>query len=694
MHGGAIVVGNESTISVVHESERRNDKSSVRLDEGNCIPPAGICPPCRSAEEIKKGGDTKTVDESNIRSLCDEKRWEELANILIPLPRMEDDTVLRRGVLASILHELSKDGLPTEVMFSLCCVICGYEETSKDDGPLLISPVVKNEKILSRHGESVSVQKMKLHGKEVRKPVERHLSSIASYLCSSARTPKETKLATVRLLIAAFGATTAMEDEQKIEEETLHYLVNPDGSLHNTLGNHGVFYDIQGHCLKKLGCSKTVEFENEPSKASLSASECLSNVQSKVMASSGLSSDSAGDETDVRRQFSDKSHREMARNEPLVLGSSVSEKSVVLDRKIDGTSIVDKNAVSDKEEKYRAPVRDSVSQVELSSCTIGGEANGVSKKDFISSGGQFSGLRHKNAVKDSVSAGKCPETAAEESPVIKGGEAVASFIMGAARWFERGLATSVPVVTEGIDATGRLIKENLVPEEKPLVNRPTEVVTLTYTGATKRATGRVRESAQFVAFGIRDASTRGISKVAKKFEDENLGEELVQDKDMRDVMVAAGKVGLATLGAAAIVGEALFDTTKAVAQKTASVTADVVRHKYGDAAGRVVEDTTDSAGNILRTITHVGTLEVGVLKNVVAKNVGKVHSEGKDDCGIATSSNDIQTIAAPALPLLADPISDPENRDTSLETAVRREVDVTRILEGKKVLGGTPARAA
>jgi hypothetical protein len=70
-----------------------------------------------------------------------------------------------------------------------------------------------------------------------------------------------------------------------------------------------------------------------------------------------------------------------------------------------------------------------------------------------------------------------------------------------------------------------------------------------------------------------------------------------------------------------------------VAQKTVSVTADVVGHKYGESAGKLVNDTGESAGNIVRTITHVSMLSSGkTFTKSVAKNTGKTNVlQGKDD---------------------------------------------------------------
>jgi hypothetical protein len=90
---------------------------------------------------------------------------------------------------------------------------------------------------------------------------------------------------------------------------------------------------------------------------------------------------------------------------------------------------------------------------------------------------------------------------------------------------------------------------------------------------------------------------------------------------------AVGQVGLASLGAAAVVGEAVINSTAAVAQSGAAATADIVEHRYGPAAGQVARDTTAVAGNVLRSVQHATLLfssGTGIAKAVV-KNSAKEH---------------------------------------------------------------------
>ena len=196
-------------------------------------------------------------------------------------------------------------------------------------------------------------------------------------------------------------------------------------------------------------------------------------------------------------------------------------------------------------------------------------------------------------------------------------------IAGAAKSVAHGLALSVPVITVGLERTGDFVKERLVPQA-PMTPR-SKVVTLTYTSAAKRASGGIRETARWTVHGVRDASTKGIHLAAKRFDEEKWGERFVPNRTCRDMVVAAGTVGLAGLGAAAIVGEAIFDSTREVALKAGEVTADVVGYKYGEAAGQAVQDATETTANLIQTAHHLLFLEKskafakGVAKNSLSR---------------------------------------------------------------------------
>ncbi len=83
------------------------------------------------------------------------------------------------------------------------------------------------------------------------------------------------------------------------------------------------------------------------------------------------------------------------------------------------------------------------------------------------------------------------------------------------------------------------------------------------------------------------------------------------------------------MGATFNVAEAIFDATKKVAQSSVKVTADVAQHKYGGKTGQIIENTGTATGNVLRGITHVGTLEGRVLGKVIVQKTAKATMESR-----------------------------------------------------------------
>jgi hypothetical protein len=215
--------------------------------------------------------------------------------------------------------------------------------------------------------------------------------------------------------------------------------------------------------------------------------------------------------------------------------------------------------------------------------------------------------------------------------VVQGSDLAAAYIADAATLVEQGLQWSVPFIHVGLEAAGDTIKSVMTPSQE---SPPQTKVVATCASAARRASDSVRETAMWTAIGIRDASASGIQMAAKTMEP--LGAKLIPDNDHRQVLQGVGKVGVATVGAVAIVGEAVFETTKSVAQKTAAVTADVVRYKYGESAGNIVQDASATTGNVIRTLTHVAMLEGTIMTKAVAKHASREqlrprHEEKKDE---------------------------------------------------------------
>lgn len=214
----------------------------------------------------------------------------------------------------------------------------------------------------------------------------------------------------------------------------------------------------------------------------------------------------------------------------------------------------------------------------------------------------------------------------QTSLIIKNCQVAAGCIYGAARLMEYGLSFTVPVIHLGIDLMGNQVKHYMTPAPLHYKDSTRGILIQTYTNVAKRATANMRETARLTAHTIRDTSTDKIHDLARRMEAQQWFPRIISHETSRNVLVAVGTVGIASLGAAAIVGEAVVKTTASVVGKSIEVTASVVRYKYGEYAGRVVEDASHATGNVLQTVAHVTMLETTVLAKAVAKNTVKVQA--------------------------------------------------------------------
>jgi hypothetical protein len=223
--------------------------------------------------------------------------------------------------------------------------------------------------------------------------------------------------------------------------------------------------------------------------------------------------------------------------------------------------------------------------------------------------------------------------------IIAAGDYAAEKIYGGAQFLSNGLTHIIPKVTSCIENAGEYAKQNIEPNsnQEPVDATKDEDRTVAITQTSVRATDMFRESAKTVAGGICDYSTKGINKMAEKWDENKLGKELCPEDELRETIVAAGKIGMATLGATLNIAESVFDATKAIAQTTTAVTAQVAQHKFGGNTGAIIENTGTATGNVIRGITHVGTLEGHVLSKVVMKKTAKakmdkiVNEKSKDE---------------------------------------------------------------
>ena len=152
----------------------------------------------------------------------------------------------------------------------------------------------------------------------------------------------------------------------------------------------------------------------------------------------------------------------------------------------------------------------------------------------------------------------------EVSAIDTGGDIMAKRIYQAAKSIENGLANVVtPFVTKSINSAGSYAKDRIEPSSgDDSDNDGTGNLPTSLSDDVVNATDKFRRGSQIVAFGVRDVSTKGIASVAKKWEDNGTTAHFVQDEELRALMTAAGKIGIAALGATAIVSESIFETTK------------------------------------------------------------------------------------------------------------------------------------
>mmetsp|Transcript_37333 Transcript_37333/g.42666 ORF Transcript_37333/g.42666 Transcript_37333/m.42666 type:complete len:502 (-) Transcript_37333:323-1828(-) len=278
----------------------------------------------------------------------------------------------------------------------------------------------------------------------------------------------------------------------------------------------------------------------------------------------------------------------------------------------------------------------------------------------------------------------------EVEDVVKGGEVTADYIATAAKCFSRSLKWSVvPVIHYGLDIAGDNAKRLLTPVEHQKTRRKGALMTVCKNPTSVRAIANcttvirqvsngVRLQAKQMSSEIRDIPNQGFQMVVKKVEDEELVEKLVPDEDHREVLAAAGKIGVASVGAAAIVSEAIIDTSSSIVRKTASVTADVVRHKYGDSAGQIVKDTSDTTGNILRTVGHLTGMNPNPkgMTKMVAKNVSKDRIQN-------VVGNDELKEQMPIVPLL---IIDSDKKEANIAVKKLQKTIYRKKIEAEVVL--------
>ena len=244
----------------------------------------------------------------------------------------------------------------------------------------------------------------------------------------------------------------------------------------------------------------------------------------------------------------------------------------------------------------------------------------------------------------------------------------------------------VPTVTKGIEAVGEIVINRTEPSAKPNPcsfcacdsdasdeegrdNKERLKHYVRVSDQSVKASASIRRGARSVAFGVRDFSTRQVQSATAAWKEKEISKHVIPDDGVRDTVLATGRVGAATLGAAALLTETVFESTRAIAQTSVRVASDVAHHKYGEDAGRLVQNTGDATGNVLRTITHVKMLKYQVLAQIVAKNTAKEEIAGKRGDGDREED--------PGL-VLKDGARNKRRLQSDGETAINAKIEVDR----------------
>mmetsp|Transcript_27867 Transcript_27867/g.67794 ORF Transcript_27867/g.67794 Transcript_27867/m.67794 type:complete len:651 (-) Transcript_27867:151-2103(-) len=210
--------------------------------------------------------------------------------------------------------------------------------------------------------------------------------------------------------------------------------------------------------------------------------------------------------------------------------------------------------------------------------------------------------------------------------VVRTGDTAAVLISASAKLMEEGMIQSGQIIEGHLDKACAKFKSWVKPGQYPLIVDQNAIVAKAFASAAKRASEDVKDSTIWLVQNARDASSKGLEMVVEKLDETGHHRSVLQEQlspESAEALKAVGKVGMATLGATALVGEAMVETSRALFLKTGSVAADIVEHKYGTDAGKVVLDASETADNLVRAASNVTLLERKVLAKTMAKSAGK-----------------------------------------------------------------------
>lgn len=229
--------------------------------------------------------------------------------------------------------------------------------------------------------------------------------------------------------------------------------------------------------------------------------------------------------------------------------------------------------------------------------------------------------------------------------IAKHADTAAIFIGAGGKLMETCVSRSGVRFSSHIESAGRQVKDKILPRQKQqeqqqplgmdesssvMLDRNT-VIALTYSGAAKRLSKGTRDTTKIVMNQIRETSARTVHSLSQRMEEEvsimdeprNRNHNVSQDY-YREAVGATVKVGLATVGAASMVGDAMLETSRMLMEKTAVVTADIVEHRYGRAAGQVANDAGETAFNLICTAGNVAVVSSPVkIVKMAAKDNAK-----------------------------------------------------------------------
>ncbi len=207
------------------------------------------------------------------------------------------------------------------------------------------------------------------------------------------------------------------------------------------------------------------------------------------------------------------------------------------------------------------------------------------------------------------------------------GDSTAVIIATSAKIVELGIQKSNKVMEGQISNVGKKMKgwidEECQQQPQQRISARDAVVARAISSSTKRASEYAQESSKLVAQSTVDTTLSGLYTIGNKVEESaEMTDQL--SPESREMIKAAGKIGVASVGAVALVAEAVIETSRSLSSKTAVVTADIVGHRYGSVAGEVARDAADTYTNMLKTMSNVTLVSNGSkLVKTAAKNVGK-----------------------------------------------------------------------